>query len=295
MSEANDLAAGVERRTLEVSAREREFYVYRPPGRLGALPTVLVLHGGGGQALNMRHVGFERLADREGACIVYPQGWNRGWNDGRQGERILRRAEGADDVAFFAALLDALTSGGDADPRRIYATGPSNGGMMSFRIALEFADRVAAVAPVIANMMRDCMHLRPSRPIPVFIINGVADPLVPWAGGAIAGQPSGGIVVSVDDTLDFWRAANGCGAEAVVRRLPKREPAAGTETTEFTWHDAKGVPMLKLLRVDGGGHAWHGTNRPGTGEADVRGDPISHDFDAVEETWAYFARFALRG
>lgn len=289
-------ARGVERRTLHVVDRERVYYVYRPTkAPSGPAPVVVALHGGGGRGLGMRRLGFEPLADAQGFLVVYPDGWNNGWNDGRLGERIVRRGEGADDVAFLRAIVKALVAEGLADPARVYATGPSNGGMMSFRVACDLADTFAAVAPSIANMPKDRMDAcRPARPVPMLIINGTKDPLVPWDGGPIAGNVNGGIVVSVDETLTLWKRLNRCADPARVRPLEDRDPADGTRTTEHAWSCANGVE-LRLYRVEEGGHAWHGAVAPVDVARVSSNGLVSRDFSGAEEVWEFVSRFRLPG
>lgn len=288
--------SGVEKRTIRAGGRDRTYYVYRPAGKpRGPYPVVLALHGGGGQGLGMRRIGLEPVADRNGFAVIYPDGYNRGWNDGRLGERILQRGEGVDDVAFFRTLIDQLIAEKLADPARIYSTGPSNGGIMSFRIACDLADRVAAVAPVIANMALDRMELcKPARPVPMLIINGTKDPLVPWAGGPIAGNPTGGIVVSVDQTIELWKRLNRCNDKAPKERpLADKDPADGTRTTELVWQGCKAD--LRLFRVEEGGHHWHGAVVPVNDERIQRTGKVSMDFNGAEVVWDFFARRRLDG
>lgn len=289
-----DAARGVERRTLRVIDRERVFYLYRPARTLKTpAPVVFALHGGGGRGLGMRRLGFEPLADKDGFVVVYPDGWNNGWYDGRLGERILRRGEGVDDVAFMRMMIDTLIAEKIADPARIYATGPSNGGIMSFRIACDLAGKVAAVAPSIANMPKDGMELcQPARPVPMLIINGTKDPLVPWEGGPIAGNPNGGIVVSVDETIALWKKLNRCGDRPKSRQLPDQDPSDGTRTTEYIWDCADKVE-LRLLRVEEGGHYWHGPVTPVEVARIERTGKVSRDFSGAEEVWRFFSRFTL--
>jgi polyhydroxybutyrate depolymerase len=285
---------GVERRAIQAAGRERVYYLYRPAGKpKGPYPVVFAIHGGGGQALGMRRVGFDPLADRHGFAVVYPEGHNHGWNDGRLGARILRRSGNVDDVAFFRAMIDQLIAERTADPARLYATGPSNGGMMTFRIACDLADRVAAVAPVIANMQADRMELcRPSRPVPMLIINGTEDRLVPWNGGPVAGNPNGGMVVSVEKTLDLWRRLDGCTGEPRQRALPDRAPLDGTRTAESAWTNCAGGAELRLYRVEGGGHGWHGSSGVAPARIALTGK-VSRDFNGAEEVWSFLSRFTL--
>jgi polyhydroxybutyrate depolymerase len=285
---------GVETRTITVDGRERTYHLYRPAGKpQGPYPVVLALHGGGGQGLGMRRVGFEPVADRHGFALVYPDGHNRGWNDGRLGSRIVQRGEGVDDVAFFRVLIDRLVAERFADPARVYSTGPSNGGIMTFRLACDLADRIAAAAPVIANMAQDRMELcKPARPVPMLIINGTKDPLVPWEGGPIAGNPTGGIVVSVDRTIELWKRLSGCsGKPPRERPLPDKDPNDGTRTTELVWQGCRAE--LRLYRVEEGGHHWHGAAAPVSDERIKRSGKVSMDFSGAEVVWDFFSRHRL--
>jgi polyhydroxybutyrate depolymerase len=294
---AEDPEAGVESRTIIVDGDERSYHVYRPQGEAKPpYPIVIVLHGGYGQGIRMRRVGFEPVADREGFAVVYPDGNGRGWNDGRLGARIVARCDGADDIAFFDDLIAALVEEGLANPRRIYVTGASNGGIMSYRIACDLSDRVAAVAPVIGNMPADRVELcTPSRSVPVFAINGTEDPLVHYEGGGIGEEPwyIGGKLLSVEYSLVLWRRLNGCTVEHGTRALPDAEPEDQTRTTEMVWNECAGGTEVRLYRVDGGGHTWHGLGRTLPPERLERTGPIGLDFNGAEEIWRFFKRFQL--
>jgi polyhydroxybutyrate depolymerase len=143
-------------------------------------------------------------------------------------------------------------------------------------------------------MAADRMDLcKPERPIPVFIINGTKDPLVPWNGGPIAGKPTGGVVVSVDRTLELWRKLNGCTGEPKQRTLPDKDPNDQTRTTELVWPRCKDGVELKLYRVEGGGHSWHGAVRPVEASRIKRTGAVSRDFSGAEEVWRFFSHHKL--
>src|SRR5262249_25082621 len=142
-------------------------------------------HGGGGHASSMpKFSGFDNLArDPHNLFIVaYPESLNKSWNDSRG-------LSPADDVAFVRALIDRLEDELPVDPHRIYATGISNGGFFSNRLACDLSDKLAAIASVAATMpttLPESCH--PLRPISVLYMNGTKDPLVPIGGGPIGAK-----------------------------------------------------------------------------------------------------------
>ena len=145
------------------------------------MPLVIVLHGAiQGNASAERMSGMSALADKEKFVAVYPQGtsmmgnaptWNAGNCCG------YAQQKNVDDIAFLRALIGKLEKDYSIDAKRIYVTGISNGGMMSFRVACEMADVVAAVAPVEGAQNVDC---KPSAPVSVIVFHGTADRLVPF-------------------------------------------------------------------------------------------------------------------
>jgi polyhydroxybutyrate depolymerase len=145
-------------RKLTVDGRERSYFLHLPP-RDDAdkpLPLVLAFHGAGTNAPIMAFAsGLSAKADKEGFAVVYPNGTGEGdlllvWNSG--GFRGANARGRPDDVAFVEAVRDDLASIAAVDPKRVYATGMSNGGMMCYRLAAELADRIAAIAPVAGTM-----------------------------------------------------------------------------------------------------------------------------------------------
>ena len=282
-------SAEMQTRTIQVGGATRTYLLFLPnsPRALGSgFPLVVMLHGGGGTAEQIvRFTRFNEIAAREYFVVAYPQGLNRGWNDGR----IFRgRSEtDADDVAFIRALVadigDKVTP---LDRRRLYATGISNGGFMSFRLACEAADLFAAVAPVTATMSADLgPRCKPVAPVSVLVINGTADPLVPYNGGQVRVMFSlRGEIWSTDRTIAFWAKHNRCAGDVVVRPLPDRDTTDGSIVRQL---DVFGCELshVRLLRVEGGGHTWPGG---------IQYLPASwigstnRDIDASEVIWNFF-------
>lgn len=290
--EYRNLPVESERHTLTHAGLERVYYLYVPPDLDPdrPAPLLLALHGGGGTAEGMEKLtesGFHALADRDGFVVAYPQGIDRHWNDGRPTEDRAHQ-ENLDDVGFIAALIDHLAATYPIDPARVYATGISNGGMMSFRLACELSDRVTAVAPVTANLSEALAETcDPARPVPLLILNGTEDPLVRWEGGDIKIlRTSRGRVLSVAETVAFWREHNECPAEPEVTHLPDTDPDDGTRVRRERYAPCAAGSVVELVTVEGGGHTWPG------GYAYLPGWLIgrtSRDIDANAVIWDFFA------
>ena len=146
-------AAATSERSLQAGGLRRAFRTYMPAVVASPAPLVFVLHGGGGTARQMeRSVSFNALADRFGFVVIYPDAVDRNWNDGRNAANIRSQREAVDDVGFIATLIDVLSREMRIDRRRIFATGISNGGFMSQRLAVDLSERIAAIAPVASGM-----------------------------------------------------------------------------------------------------------------------------------------------
>jgi len=254
-SHANDL-----RQSLVSGGVERSYVVHLPSGIVPRKPSALVLafHGhlgtGAGQA---RLSGLDALADRFGFIVVYPDGIDRSWNDGRS--TVISKT---DDLGFVRALLDDLTHRYPIDAKRVYATGMSNGAMFVQYLACNFADRIAAIAPVAGPLPADDRaSCRPSRAISVLEIHGTADPIVPYGGGAVKNyraRGNGGVVLSVAETIAFWAHNAGCSDAPRTERLAPVAPADGTGVVKTTFADCRRGAAVTSYAIDGGGHTWRG-------------------------------------
>jgi polyhydroxybutyrate depolymerase len=249
-------------------------------------PLVIALHGRLGQGRNQAKLtGLDAVADEAGFIVVYPDGVNRSWADGRGTTPADR--QGVDDVGFLSTLIDDFIAKHGVDPHRVYVTGMSNGGMMSFRLACELSGRVAAIAPVAALMSEKLADTcKPSRPVPVMAVAGTEDPLVPFHGGPVSGDR--GPVLSAADTFTRWAAWNGCPSGVpTVTKLEDRAPDDGTRVRREALTNCRDGSEVVLYAVEGGGHTWPG------GQQYLRESLIgrtSKDVDASRAIWAFFAR-----
>ena len=270
---------------------ERTFYIHLPTNfdELELPPVVLVLHGSG-KADGYKtadHTGYNQIADREGFIAVYPNGIDSQWNDGR-GVTFRRKKsnENIDDVGFISALIEHLIENYKGNRARIYITGLSNGGMMTLRLGCEIASKLAAIAPVIANMperiSNDC---KPDASLPVLIMNGTADPLVPWDGGPIKiFRKEYRTVLSTENTVRFWVEHNKCYEEPVTVLLPDINKDDDSYIKVVTYGSVPIDVEVILYAIVSGGHNFPGANTPelkfflGNKNNDIIGSEIIWEF-----------------
>ncbi|MEO0079942.1 MAG: PHB depolymerase family esterase [candidate division WOR-3 bacterium] len=283
----SDMGAGDQLCSLTFEGRKRTFLVHIPPQTAGLknLPLVIVLHGGGGNGRAVaRLTGFSALADEKGFIVVYPDAVNGHWNDGRQVRQFRSQRENVDDVGFIAALIDSLAKRLKVDPKRVYATGISNGAIMCHRLGCELASRLAAIAPV-AGAIAEPLNGRcqPARPVSVVAINGTEDRFVPYEGGGVGLLAKRGRVVSVAQTIEFWVRANGCSTRPIVN-VRDIERADGMRIRQERYLGGREGSEVMLFTIEGGGHTW-----PGGAERPRRFGPGTRGLDATREIWEFFS------
>ena len=284
---ADDPASGASgrRQTLLRDGVERH-YLLRTPAesalRAGAVPLVLVLHGGGGNAENAEHMtGFSDKARREGFIVVYPEGTGRlsekllTWNAGHCCGYAM--AHQVDDAGFIRTLINRLVKEYPIDPKRVYVAGMSNGGMMTHRLGRELSDQVAAIAPVVATVFGD--ESNAAHPVSAIMLNGMLDKAVPYAGG----PPGGRFTDAWDGTPakparaqgSYWAITDGCSAE------PDRQDHGSYIEWQYSCPAGKSV---ELYLLKDSGHAW-----PGGQKGSRLGDTPSAALNATDLIWAFFA------
>ncbi len=267
--------------TLTVDGLERSYILHVPDSYNGRRPVPLVLdfHGGGGDATNQWRVSdFDQLADQEGFIVAYPNG------TGRLGDKILTWNGGAccgyamtnniDDVAFIRVLVAHLQASYNIDPKRIYATGLSNGGIMSYRLACEASDLFAAIGPVAGTL--NYKRCEPSQAVSVIHFHGTNDSHLPYEGGYGPDSVAGVLFASVKDSIDFWLAADQC--------LPTSQTESFADIQHEIYVCAQGT-AVELYTIIGGKHAWPGSSGP----AWRGGDEPTQTISATKLMWEFFA------
>ena len=280
---------GTSMRSIQVGNVTRSYLLHVPPSydQSKSLPLVFVFHGGESQARQMeRYTGLSDLADRKGFIAVYPEGVDKHWNDGRE------TATKVDDVGFVVALIEHLGRSLKIDRQRIYATGISNGGMFSQRLACELSGTIAAVASVTASMPEALSaRCQPSSPISVLMVHGTADPLIPYRGGAMPGKTLGGSVLPVPETIGYWAAHNRCSRQPINTQLPDRDVQDGTRVRREAYVQCAGGVEVVLYTVEGGGHTLPGGRQYLPERLIGR---TSRDIDGSETIWDFFEKHSAR-
>ncbi len=260
-------------------------------------PLVIILHGNTQTGADMaERTSWPQVAKREHFGVVFPDGLNRAWADLRPSSKRAGRVppDGTDDAAFIVRLAEEFVADGIADPKRLYVTGLSNGGGMTMAMICVRADLFAAAASVIDNLTdesADACH--PSRPVPFLMMNGTADPLIPYQGGRGTSRFAVDGFWSSEKTLAFWRRGNGCETkDAGVTDLEDRDKTDQTTVTRISSNCPPGRDVV-LYRVNDGGHRMPGAlpDARFPRVVDFLLGPQNHDIDGAEIIWDFFKRF----
>ena len=216
-----------------------------------------------------------------------PNGGGYPPNAGGGGEAGRNRGQ-ANDLAFFDAMLDKLSSEYAVDTARIYVAGFSDGGFMAFRLGCEMSRRLAAVASISAEMpkaMKDWCS--PSPAVSLLMMNGTVDPVVPYYGGS--GRVGSYPTMSAEDSAKEWVKYDGCSTKAEHTKLPPREKG-GMETNVYKFGDCKAGTEVQRYSIEGAGNTWPGGDSYVLRE---KAGKTSNDVDADEVIWQFFAAHKL--
>ncbi len=282
--------------TLQTKNGSRHYLLLAPSARSQDLrPLVLLLHGHGGSAKRALKTGplaaWADISAREGVIVAALDGvkgpdGQPGWNDCRSDAAGNPRT---DDVAFAAAVIARLEREAHADPARVYVMGMSNGAMMTLRLALELDPAPAAFCAV-CGLMADSGACggAPPRPVPALLIDGTADPLLPFEGGQVHFfKKQRGGVISAERTVAYWRATNGLAqAFPVTTAFPHQKASGVTTALKSVW--GSGGREVEFIRIEGGGHAEPTRTHPYGPLYRVFTGKQNRDFESAEEAWAFF-------
>jgi polyhydroxybutyrate depolymerase len=260
---------------------ERSYILYVPADvNWGQpVPLVFVFHGGTGNAKSAIGMsGFNKVADQNGFIVAYPNGTGRlsddkllTWNGGNC--CAYAQEKNVDDVGFVRAIVTELQKQANIDPQRIYATGLSNGAVLTQRLACEAADVFAAVAPVAGTL--NFSPCNPSRPISVIEFHGTADQHIPYEGGKGPASLVDVDFASVPASVGFWTTFDGC--------TPQPQINSFNDIRREVWSGCAGSTSVELYTVIDGGHAWPGGSGGWPGS-----DQPTQSISASQLIWDFF-------
>jgi polyhydroxybutyrate depolymerase len=244
------------------------------------VPLILNFHGFGSNANEQMFYGdFRDIADTEGFLLVHPEGTtfigNQFWNVGFPGISST-----IDDVGFTEALIDELATLYTINLDRVYATGMSNGGFMSFLLACQLSEKIAAVASVTGSMTQDTFNeCNAQLPTPVLQIHGTEDDVVLYNGNTLS--------IPIADVISYWVDYNNCETTPSTTTLPDLDVSDGSTVEHSVYENSDNGITTEHMKVIGGGHTWPGSvlNTAGTNQ----------DIDASMEIWLFFSRYDING
>ncbi|WP_425105621.1 alpha/beta hydrolase family esterase [Ancylobacter sp.] len=269
-------------RSLVSGGLSREFILHRPANAgPGPLPLVIALHGALQPAgMMQRYLDLDAIADREGFIVAYPKGMNLLWNDGRSSiAGFIPLLHKRDDGRFVLDVLDTLVAEGIADPSRAYLMGFSNGGFLTAYVACNYADRFQAYATMMMTVpVGYTESCRPSKPVPILLMNGTYDPIVP-----MFGRPTPGArLMSADATAALFARLDGCDAPDISR----------TPQARITrWNNCAPGAAVAYYEIAGGHQPPAQSTDAVDALASVLLGPRRSGLDAPEEIWSFFKRF----
>lgn len=279
---------GLEKNKIKVDGRNRSYLVYYPSDfdESKSYPAIIALHGRFGNGKNMQSLSnFNLIADELGLIIIYPDGIRRSWNDGRGEDAGPASEKDIDDVAFIRDLTDEIVIKHNADSDSIYACGMSNGGFMTLRLACELSDKIAAFGSVTGAMGVELMQkCNQSKKVPIMLIAGTEDELVPYGGGAM--ENNNVEIEGFESIFNFWGDNNNCN-ELSIDTLPDlADDGTSVQRYYFQNCDRKVI----LFKVIDGGHTW-----PSGGEYLSEGKIgiTSEEINASRELANFFLQFSL--
>ena len=261
---------------------QRDYILYIPELYDGsrAVPLILNFHGFGSNANEQMFYGdFRDIADTEGFLLVHPEGTtfigNQFWNVGFPGISST-----IDDVGFTEALIDELATLYTINLDRVYATGMSNGGFMSFLLACQLSEKIAAVASVTGSMTQNTFNnCNAQLPTPVLQIHGTEDDVVLYNGNTLS--------IPIADVISYWVDYNNCETTPSTTTLPDLDVSDGSTVEHSVYENSDNGITTEHMKVIGGGHTWPGSvlNTAGTNQ----------DIDASMEIWLFFSRYDING
>ena len=249
---------------------DRYYYIQLAHPEAEGLSSVLFnLHGYGSDAIEqMNYTNFNNLANTKenNFILIHPQGaplntaltsssshWNSGgWTIGST----------VDDVDFIDTIIALVSQKYDLNQNRIYSTGMSNGGFMSYHLACNLSSKIAAVASVTGSMSSETYEsCNPDHPTSILQVHGTIDVTVPFDGNLALGMRS------VNDVMDYWKLYNACDVDptSIIIDYFDIEIAVQHDTYSNCLNDVH----VELYKIEGMGHTWPYKGRYGISATEI--------------------------
>lgn len=279
------LASGTTNQTITSGGLQRTYLVHKPTSlQNNQAPLVIMLHGalGSGKEAESDY-NWDEEADKNHFVVAYPDGIKRTW-DASSGCCGPPAKNHVDDVGFIKQVVSDISSRTPIDPKRVYVSGISNGGALTYRLACE-TDIFAAIGPDSTNMLVDCPH---PDPISIIHIHGSADQTFPYSGGpgkrsnnGTGDNPADTSGPPIPDLISTWRATDSCNAPV--------ETTTGAVTTSIA--ECPNGRTVELVTIAGAGHQWPGgASQKPLGALLLKLDPPSTALDATDTIWQFFSQ-----
>lgn len=252
--------------------KNRQFFIYQGSSYSGNAPILFVLHGYTSRALwIMNYSGFQSIADEFGFLVIYPQGtllpstgqthWNvGGWTT----------SSTTDDVSFINSLINFIDDEYSIDPKRIYSTGMSNGGYMSYKLACDLSSKIAAVVSVTGSMTNQTVDgCNPAHPTSVAQIHGLQDSVVSYYGSAWS-KP-------IEEVMEYWANNNNCSNESNSYEITGSNGGG----THDVFSECDNQTSVELFLMNNMGHDWPSLN--------------NHDIQASTTIWDFLSKYDIDG
>tara|TARA_B100002052_G_C15809919_1_gene565387 strand:- start:326 stop:1234 length:909 start_codon:yes stop_codon:yes gene_type:complete len=281
----NEETGFVEERVIEHEGLERSFLIYVPTNIKENAPLVVAIHGYTSSAKTlMGYSGINQVADKEGFLVAYPQGTkdsrdNNFFNVGYE----FHSDSKVNDVNFIREIVFNLTKDYKLNSKRVFATGMSNGGDMSYLLACTSSDLFTAVAPVAGVMMKDTLeNCNPVKKIPIFEIHGTKDSISKFEGD-MNNEDKWGAYYDLPSTIEFWVNKHALSEKETIQLENKNTEDGTTITFERYWSDESQREVWFYI-VNDGNHTWPGM----TG---LFSRTANQDINSAEEIWKFFSKF----
>jgi len=276
-----------------INGLRRDALVHIPSGynEKSRYPLIVVIHGAFSTAEKMeRETGFSELADSEKFIALYPNGiglmgFLQHWNGGHCCGKAA--ADDIDDVAFLQECIDKAADVLSIDQSRIYLTGFSNGGMLTYKFAAERSQVPAALAVLGASVggrvkPEDDFWLpaQPENPLPLMIVHGLADETVPARGGRSISKGGTREYLSLEETTLFWLRANGCQDEHIENSY------YSGQVNVKNWQKCMGKSSIQVHTISGWGHSW-------PGKYHTSGSDQLKNYNISRIIWEFFEKYTV--